>query len=89
LNVNAAKGVWPSVDTKALGRAFAGLQSQQFDFSDCQISVDTDRASAVCGGTARFVPRVGNKSERVEFRTWNFEMRKADDQWMIAKVAVH
>jgi hypothetical protein len=89
LNVNAAKGVWPSVDTKALGRAFAGLQSQQFNFSNCQISVDTDRANAVCGGTARFVPRVGNKSERVEFRTWNFEMRKADDQWMIAKVAVH
>ena len=88
LNVNAAKGVWPSVDAKALSRAFAGLQSQQFDFSECQIALDNNRATAACGGTARFVPKVGNRSERVEFRRWTFQMRKADEQWTIAKVDV-
>ena len=88
LNVNAAKGVWPSVDTRALSRAFAGLQSQEFDFSECQIALDNNRATAACGGTARFVPKVGNRSERVEFRRWTFQMRKADEQWTIAKVDV-
>jgi len=88
LNVNAAKGVWPSVNTRALSRAFDGLQSQQFDFSECQIRLDNNRATVTCGGTARFVPKVGNRSERIEYREWEFEMRKADDQWTIAKVQV-
>jgi hypothetical protein len=88
LNAGAAKAVWPSVDEKALGRAFDRLESQEFDFSGCQIAVTGARATAACNGNARFVPKVGNKSGRQEPRHWTFEMRKANQQWTIDKVNV-
>jgi hypothetical protein len=88
LNAGAAKAVWPSVDVKALGRAFDRLESQEVDFAGCQISVTGVRATAACNGNARFVPKVGNKTPRREPRTWTFEMRKANQQWTIDKVNV-
>jgi hypothetical protein len=88
LNAAAAKAVWPSVDVKALGRAFDRLESQEFDFAGCQIAVTGSRATAACNGNARFVPKVGNKAGRREPRHWTFEMRKANQQWMIDKVSV-
>lgn len=88
LNAGAAKAVWPSVDVKALSRAFDRLESQEVDFSGCQISVDSTRATAACNGNARFVPKVGNKAARREPRTWTFEMRKTNQQWTIDKVNV-
>jgi DUF917 family protein len=88
LDAGAAKAVWPSVDVKALGRAFDRLESQEFDFSGCQVSVTGSRATAACNGNAQFVPKVGNKSARREPRHWTFEMRKANQQWIIEKVNV-
>jgi DUF917 family protein len=88
LDAGAAKAVWPSVDVKALGRAFDRLESQEFDFSGCQVSVSGARATAACNGNAQFVPKVGNKSARREARHWTFEMRKANQQWVIDKVNV-
>jgi len=89
LNVSAAKAVWPSVDTRALGHAFAGLESQALYFADCQISVAIVSARAKCVGTAEFMPRVGNRSAHRDSREWTFEMKKAADQWTIARVDVH
>jgi len=89
LNVSATKAVWPSVDTRALGRAFAGLESQALYFADCQISMAIVSARAKCFGTAEFVPRVGNRSAHRDSREWTFEMKKAGDQWTIARVDVH
>src|SRR5204862_3240391 len=66
LNAGAAKAVWPSVDVKALGRAFDRLESQEFEFAGCQISVVGVRATAACNGSARFVPKVGNRNARRE-----------------------
>ena len=88
LDAAAAKAVWPSVDVRALGRAFERLESQEFDFSGCQVSVTGSRATANCNGSARFVPKVGNKNARREPRHWTFEMRKANQQWTIDKVNV-
>ncbi|HEX7793203.1 MAG TPA: hypothetical protein VF456_02575 [Vicinamibacterales bacterium] len=89
LNVGAAKAVWPSVDEKALGRAFAGLESQAIYFTDCQVSVVIVSAKAHCMGTAQFTPKVGNKTQHLETREWTFDFQKTGEQWTIAHVDVH
>jgi hypothetical protein len=89
LNVGAAKAVWPSVDEKALGRAFAGLESQAIYFTDCQVSVVIVSAKARCVGTAQFTPKVGNKTQHLESREWTFDFQKTGEQWTIAHVDVH
>ena len=89
LNAGAAKAVWPSVDEKALGRAFAGLESQAIYFTDCQVSVVIVSAKAHCVGTAQFTPKVGNKTQHLENREWTFDFQKSGEQWTIAHVDVH
>jgi hypothetical protein len=89
LDVGEAKAIWPSVDSKALGRAFAGLESQRIYFRDCKVSVAVTTAKAHCVGTAEFVPKVGNRIEHLESREWTFEMRKTGEQWTIAHLDVH
>ena len=59
---------------------------QEIDFAACEVSVAGDRASAGCSGNARFVPKVGNKTPRVEARTWEFDLRKVNQQWRIERV---
>lgn len=86
LDANAAKVVWPSVDVQALERAFGSLETQRVELRDCRITVDEARARASCGGTLRYVPRVGRKSERVEQRQFEFELRRVDDIWSIDQV---
>jgi len=88
LDVDAARAVLPSVDAKALGRAFERLQSQEIIFDHCQIAVYGTRATAACGGDTRFVPKVGSRTERFESRKWTFDMRKTGDQWTISGVEV-
>jgi hypothetical protein len=39
LNVAAAAEVWPSVDRRALSRAFAARKSQGIEFNSCDVSV--------------------------------------------------
>jgi hypothetical protein len=84
LDASAARDVWPSVDVRALERAFGGLKSQQLRFDRCNFSVDGSRARAACTGRAVFVPRIGNQSPRSTSREWTFELKKADDGWTIA-----
>ena len=89
LNVSEAKAIWPSVDTRALRRAFAGLESQKIYFRDCQVSVAVTTAKAHCVGTTEFVPKVGNRTEHLESREWTFEMKKTGGEWTIAHLDVH
>jgi hypothetical protein len=78
-----AKAIWPSVDERALGRAFGQLQKQQIVLESCDVEVAGERAAAACGGRASYVPRVGNKAARVEARWWAFTLRKTGDRWII------
>jgi hypothetical protein len=87
LDVNAARAVWPRVDARALSRAFAQLSTQEFEFAACDISITGERASADCAGNARWVPKVGSKSARVDSRVWQFELRRINQQWEIQTVA--
>jgi hypothetical protein len=87
LDAGAARAIWPSVDAKALGKAFESLERQDLIFNSCQIAVRDVRAVASCDGTARYVPRIGNRDLHDERRSWEFKLRKVDDVWLIDTVS--
>jgi hypothetical protein len=84
LDANAAREVWPSVDARALERAFQALKSQDLRFDRCDLTVHGGSAQAACTGRAVYVPRVGNQSPRATAREWTFELKKRDERWTIA-----
>jgi hypothetical protein len=86
LNAAGAKAVWPSVDAAMLARAFDQLASQDIDFAACDVAVTGDRARAVCGGSAAYVPKVGSRSLRRDSRQWRFALERAGDRWVIARL---
>ena len=86
LDAGAAKKIWPSLNERALARAFEGLESQDVEFSDCRLAVTGSRAQASCTGTARYVKRVGSKSSRPEPRQWTFKLKKESNTWQIDTV---
>jgi hypothetical protein len=86
LDSGAAKAVWPSVDARALSRAFDRLEEQAVQFSECNIAVTGVRATASCAGSAKYVPKVGNRSPHYEPRQWKFNLRKVDEGWLIDQV---
>jgi len=87
LDAGAARAVWPSVDTKALRKAFDRLEQQDLIFDSCQITVSDVRAVASCNGYAWYVPRVGNKGPHDDQRQWEFKLSKVEDAWLIDKVS--
>jgi hypothetical protein len=60
LNVPETARVWPSVDRRALSRAFTTLTSQDVTFESCSVSLAALSATAQCRGTVQFVRKVGN-----------------------------
>lgn len=86
MDVGAAAEVWPSVDVKALTKAFDQLEEQRFDLQACNITVAGVRAEAECGGNARYIRKVGSRALRVEPRHWRFKLRQANDDWVIDAV---
>jgi len=87
LNASAAREVWPTVNERSLSRAFDRLEQQDVLFERCQIEVtNNDRAEATCNGTARYVPRVGSRTPRVDQREWRFNLVKVKDEWLIGAV---
>jgi hypothetical protein len=84
LDARAAREVWPSVDTRALERAFQTLKSQDVRFERCELTVSGGSARAACTGRATYVPRVGRQSPHTTSREWTFELQKTDERWTIA-----
>ncbi len=87
LDAAAASAVWPAVDRSALARAFNGLASQRVSLGDCDISVNGPSARATCSGSATWRPKVGGGSH-TENRRWNFELRKAGENWKIERAVI-
>jgi hypothetical protein len=83
LDAAAAKAVWPTVDVRALSRAFEGLKSQGIVFDRCNVAVHGLMATAACAGSATYVQRVGTQAARTQSREWTFQLRKADEAWVI------
>jgi hypothetical protein len=84
LDAGAARAVWPSVDARALERAFQDLKSQDLRFDRCELTVNGGSAQAACRGRAVYVPRFGNQSPKTAPREWTFELEKRDERWTIA-----
>jgi hypothetical protein len=83
LDAQSAHAVWPAVNQAALARAFDGLESQSLTFDACEVRVRGESAIAICQGSARYVPKIGNRQPRTEPRVWNFSLRKAGADWKI------
>ena len=86
LDAGRAKAVWPTVNQKSLERAFDSLEEQEFDLGTCDITVLAPRALALCDGSARYVPKVGNRKARTESRRWSFSLRQTGEDWAIESV---
>jgi hypothetical protein len=83
LNASAAREVWPTVNERALSRAFESLSSQSLSFDNCQINVRGAIADASCRGEASYVGKVGSGEARTEPRSWRFELRRDGENWKI------
>ena len=86
-DVAAAATLWPSLDRPALTRAFDGLANQDVDFDRCDIDATAARGSAVCIGTVRYRPNVGNGAERSERITWTFDLARSGEDWRIDRIS--
>jgi hypothetical protein len=81
---DAVKAVWPSVDARALSRAFEGLDSQTIVFDRCDFNVTGSTARAACQGGVEYVKRVGGRGPHTSKRQWVFDLRKTDaGNWLI------
>lgn len=88
LDAAAARAVWPSVDERALARAFSTLSSQTVSFADCRIDVEGVTALASCRGYASYVGKIGSGGTRTEPRQWRFELRRVGEEWRIQNAVV-
>ncbi len=87
LDAAAAGSVWPSVDRRALARAFEGLVSQTVSLGDCVIAVTGTTARVECLGSARWTPRVGGGPQSAP-RRWRFVLRNERGDWLITDAEV-
>ena len=86
LSASSVSAVWPTVDEKNLAKAFERIEDQHVSFDSCEIEIGGVAAEAACRGTARYVPKVGNRTPRDEARRWRFNLRRASDGWVIDRV---
>jgi hypothetical protein len=88
LDVGAAQAAWPTVDGKALKRAFGQLASQRLTFKSCGITISGSTANARCLGSATYQPRVGSGPVQIASREWTFDFSKQDTDWRIVNTFV-
>ena len=86
LDASSVAGFWPSVDARALSRAFAQLDSQQLHFERCDIELAGARAFASCHGYVQLVRKAGSQDPRTESRQWTFTLGEVNDHWVILGV---
>jgi hypothetical protein len=89
LDVRAAKAVWPSLDDRALQRAFEQLDAQKVQFASCGVSITGPAANARCLGNATFRPKVGSRVLRVTEREWTFNLARSEGGWQIVNATIH
>ena len=85
LDVAAAKDLWPSVDERALAKAFGDLESQTIGLNNCRVQLAAAAALAYCSGRATYVGRLGNKLQSRQLN-WSFSLEKAPRGWQIRSV---
>jgi hypothetical protein len=88
LDATAVKAIWPTVDERALARAFRDLAAQSIVFDACDLTIVGTRATASCRGTASYATSVGKRNEIVQPRQWTFLLEQSPDRWEIQQVQV-
>jgi hypothetical protein len=83
LDAPAAAAVWPTVDARALRRAFASVQEQNLVFRRCDIATTPDAATAHCVGELSYVRRVGDTTRRAEHHTWTIRLLRSGKEWSV------
>ena len=83
-----AKAVWPSLDDRALARAFNDLQSHSLALQDCGVTVDRVGARARCQGVATYLPKVGRRKPISASHEWTFNLAKEGGGWHIESAAI-
>jgi hypothetical protein len=84
--VTATELIWPSVDRRALTRAFGSLKSQEIAFDNCDVKAAGSNATARCRGTVQYVRKVGSPGPHTEPEQWLFKMQKYGTEWKIDQV---
>ncbi len=87
LDASAARAVWPTVDQRALARAFDGLAAQRVALNDCDVLVTGTTARANCSGVATWTAKVGG-GQRSEPRRWTFELKNEAGSWQIVRAEI-
>ena len=87
LDVVATKAVWPSVNDKALKRAYEQLAGQSLSLQSCGITIDGSTANARCRGSATYLPKIG-RPVQIAAREWMFDLSKTDAAWRIVNTLV-
>jgi len=85
LNAAGVRSVWPSVDERALAKAFSDLSAQSVAFDSCEISIIGVVAHASCRGPASYVRKYGSQEPRKETHTVRFDLKREGDMWKIQK----
>lgn len=88
LDVQAAKALWPTLDDRALQRAFQQLDGQQLRFAACGVAVSGRDANARCRGDATYRPKVGSRTLRLTSREWTFNLSRDNDRWQIVNATL-
>jgi hypothetical protein len=86
LDVKATAAVWPSVDRRALARAFSTLKSQQLELDDCKVTIADTNATTRCRGIVEYVRKIGGGTPRTGHQDLVFKMRKLGSDWYIDEV---
>jgi len=85
LDVDAVRTVWPSLDQRALARAFDSLTAQRVALQSCNVDVSGSTARANCSGNASWIPKIGG-GERSAARKWTFDLSESNGAWRITHV---
>ena len=83
LDAQAAQAVWPSVDVRALARAFDTLSSQELAFETCLFDIAGPGCDRSMPRKRNLHPKVGGRGPKAERRQWTFRLRKVDEAWKI------
>ncbi|MGH8639138.1 MAG: hypothetical protein ACREUZ_18540, partial [Burkholderiales bacterium] len=89
MDVQAAKALRPSLDARALQRAFEQLDAQQLRLGPCGVSIKGRDANAHCTGAATYHPKVGSRVMHVAKQEWTFNLSRHDGGWQIVDAITH
>jgi hypothetical protein len=86
LDVKATQAVWPSVNGRALQRAFRDLDGQELRFAECKVvSVSGPTANAKCRGEVTYRQKIGSGVMHRPAQEWTFSLSRHENRWEIVR----